>query len=122
MELLNTAPRSKSTTRVDSRSILRRSSKMPGSTFRSSRTKPIFAHGRFDIPFSRNELTSDSKLLLMDRTLIKEAVTAVGMCDKQYGVMLHGRPNCGRWEYDVGVFDSNVFEKTARWTHARPIS
>lgn len=69
--------------------------------------------GRFDIPFSRNELTSDSKLLLMDRTLIKEAVTAVGMCDKQYGVMLHGRPNCGRWEYDVGVFDSNVYEKTS---------
>jgi hypothetical protein len=69
--------------------------------------------GRFDIPFSRNELTSDAKLLLMDRTLIKEAVTAVGMCDKQYGVMLHGRPDCGRWEYDVGVFDSNIYEKTS---------
>ena len=69
--------------------------------------------GRFDTPFSRNELTSDSKLLLMDRTLIKEAVTAVGMADKQYGVMLHGRPDCGRWEYDLGIFDSNVYEKTS---------
>jgi hypothetical protein len=70
-----------------------------------------FRAGRFDIPMSRNELTSDSKLLLMDRTLIKEALTAVGMADKQYGVMLHGRPDCGRWEYDVGIFDSNVYEK-----------
>jgi hypothetical protein len=70
-----------------------------------------FRAGRFDIPMSRNELTSDSKLLLMDRTLIKEALTAVGMADKQYGVMLHGRPDCGSWEYDVGIFDSNVYEK-----------
>lgn len=70
-----------------------------------------FRAGRFDIPMSRNELTSDSKLLLMDRTLIKEALTGVGMADKQYGVMLHGRPDCGRWEYDLGIFDSNVYEK-----------
>ena len=67
--------------------------------------------GRFDLPMSRNELTSDSKLLLMDRTLIKEALAGVGMADKQYGVMLHGRPDFGRWEYDVGIFDSNIFEK-----------
>ena len=67
--------------------------------------------GLYDIPFSRNALTSDSKLLLMDRSLIKEAVTDVGMADNTIGLMLHGRPFCGHMEYAVGVFDSVVFER-----------
>jgi hypothetical protein len=68
--------------------------------------------GLYDIPFSRNALTSDSKLLLMDRSLIKEAVTDVGMADNTIGLMLHGRPYCGHMEYAVGIFDSVVFERS----------
>ncbi|MEX2308961.1 MAG: porin [Pirellulales bacterium] len=67
--------------------------------------------GLYDMPFSRNALTSDSKLLLMDRSLIKEAVTDVGMADNSIGLMLHGRPYCGQFEYAVGLFDSVVFER-----------
>jgi hypothetical protein len=68
--------------------------------------------GLYDIPFSRDALTSDSKLLFMDRTLIKEQLTAVGMADNTFGVMLHSRPHCGRYEYAFGIFDSDVYERT----------
>ena len=67
--------------------------------------------GLYDIPFSLNALTSDSKLLLMDRTLIKEALTGIGFADNTVGVMLHGRPDDGRWEYAMGIFDNVFFEK-----------
>jgi hypothetical protein len=68
--------------------------------------------GLYDIPFSRDALTSDSKLLFMDRTLIKEQLTAVGMADNTYGLMLHSRPHCGRYEYAFGIFDSDIYERT----------
>jgi hypothetical protein len=67
--------------------------------------------GLYDIPFSRNALTSDSKLLLMDRSLIKEELTGVGMADNAIGLMLHGRPYGGHMEYAFGIFDSVVFER-----------
>ena len=67
--------------------------------------------GLYDIPISRNALTSDSKLLFMDRTLIKEALTGIGFADNTVGVMLHGRPYDGRYEYDIGAFDNVFFEK-----------
>jgi len=67
--------------------------------------------GLYDIPFSYNALTSDSKLLLMDRTLIKEFLTTLGMTDNTIGAMLHGRPYDGRLEYAVGVFDNVAFER-----------
>jgi Phosphate-selective porin O and P len=67
--------------------------------------------GLYDIPISRNALTSDSKLLLMDRSLIKEALTGIGFADNTVGVMLHGRPYEGLYEYDIGVFDNVFFEK-----------
>jgi len=69
--------------------------------------------GLYDLPFSRDALTSDSKLLFMDRTLIKEQLTAVGFADNTYGLMLHGRPQCGRYEYAIGIFDNDQFERTA---------
>jgi hypothetical protein len=47
----------------------------------------------------------------MDRSLIKEEVTGVGMADNTIGVMLHGRPYCGHMEYAFGFFDSVVFER-----------
>jgi phosphate-selective porin len=70
-----------------------------------------FRAGLYDLPFSRDALTSDSKLLFMDRTLIKEQLTAVGMADNTYGVMLHGRPFNAHLEYDFGIFDNDQFER-----------
>lgn len=65
-----------------------------------------------DIPFSRDALTSDSKLLLVDRSRIKDGLTSVGMADNTIGVMLHGRPSEGRFEYAAGVFDNLAFESS----------
>jgi hypothetical protein len=70
-----------------------------------------FRAGLFDIPMSRDALTSDSKLLFMDRTLIKEQLTAVGMADNTFGPMLHGRPYNGHFEYAFGIFDNDGFER-----------
>ena len=67
--------------------------------------------GLYDVPFSRDALTSDSKLLFMDRTLIKEQLTAVGMADNTFGVMLHGRPYSGQFEYAFGIFDNDQYER-----------
>jgi hypothetical protein len=67
--------------------------------------------GLYDIPFSRDALTSDSKLLFMDRTLIKEQLTAVGMADNTFGLLLHGRPHGGHFEYAFGIFDNDQFER-----------
>jgi hypothetical protein len=47
----------------------------------------------------------------MDRTLIKEQLTAVGMADNTFGVMLHSRPHGGHVEYAFGIFDSDVYER-----------
>ncbi len=63
-----------------------------------------------DIPFSRDALTSDSKLLMVDRSLIKDGLTSVGFADNTIGVMAHGRPSAGRFEYAAGVFDNLAYE------------
>ncbi len=70
--------------------------------------------GLYDIPFSRNALTSDSKLLFMDRTLIKFALTTIGMADNTVGVMVHGRPFGGYFEYSLGGFDNIRFDRTGK--------
>jgi hypothetical protein len=67
--------------------------------------------GLYDLPFSRDALTSDSRLLLMDRSLIKEALTGLGLADNTIGLMAYGRPREGHIEYAVGVFDNEGFEK-----------
>jgi hypothetical protein len=67
--------------------------------------------GLYDLPFSRDALTSDSKLLFMDRSLIKDALTGLGFADNTVGLMLHGRPFDGRFEYAVGIFDNVFFER-----------
>jgi hypothetical protein len=74
--------------------------------------KPAFAIrvGLYDVAFSRNALTSDSKLLLMDRSLIKDALTAIGFADNTVGVLAHGRPAGGRFEYAAGIYDNLQFE------------
>ena len=66
--------------------------------------------GFFDIPFSRNALTSDSKLLLIDRSMIKDALTSLGFADNTIGVFAHGRPLNGHFTYAAGVFDNLNFE------------
>lgn len=66
--------------------------------------------GFFDIPFSRNALTSDSKLLLIDRSMIKDALTSLGFADNTIGVFAHGRPLDGHFTYAVGLFDNLSFE------------
>ena len=65
--------------------------------------------GLYDAPFSRNALTSDSKLLLMDRSLIKDALTSVGFADNTTGLLGHGRPFKGRLEYSIGIFNNEKF-------------
>ena len=67
--------------------------------------------GLYDAPFSYDALTSDSKLLFMDRTLIKESLTDLGITDNTVGLLLHGRPYGGSLEYAVGIFDNLAFEK-----------
>lgn len=76
--------------------------------------------GLYDVPFSRNALTSDSKLLFMDRSLIKFALTKLGIVDNTVGVMLHGRPYGAHIEYAFGVFDNFEFDriKESRRVHS----
>jgi hypothetical protein len=67
--------------------------------------------GLYDMVFSRNALTSDSKLLLMDRSLIKGALTVLGIADNTVGILVHGRPLGGRLTYGFGIFDNIGFEQ-----------
>ena len=66
--------------------------------------------GLYDMVFSRNALTSDSKLLLMDRSLIKGALTVLGVTDNTVGILVHGRPLDGHLSYGFGIFDNIGFE------------
>ena len=63
--------------------------------------------GLYDIPFSRNALTSDSKLLFMDRSLIKMALDDVGFADNTIGALFHEVVMDGRLAYAVGVFEND---------------
>lgn len=67
--------------------------------------------GLYDLPFSRDALTSDAKLLFMDRSLIKEELTFFGLADNTIGIMIHGRPYCGHLEYAFGIFDNVAFDR-----------
>jgi hypothetical protein len=66
--------------------------------------------GLYDVPFSRDALTSDSKLLFMDRSLIKDALTSFGLADNGIGALAHGRPLGGHLEYALGVFNNDRFD------------
>ncbi|MBI3780626.1 MAG: hypothetical protein HY278_06180 [candidate division NC10 bacterium] len=67
--------------------------------------------GLYDLPFSRNALTSDSKLLLIDRSLIKDSLTSFGLADNTTGLLGHGRPFGGRFEYAAGIFNNDRFRR-----------
>lgn len=68
-----------------------------------------FRIGIEDDVFSRNALTSDSKLLFMDRSQIKEALTVLGVTDNTIGALIYGRPVGGHVTYSAGVFDNLGF-------------
>jgi phosphate-selective porin len=73
--------------------------------------------GLYDIPFSRDALTSDSKLLLQDRSLIKQALTTVGLSDNTLGGLFHQRlGEGGRFEYATGIFQNRVFREIPTWS------
>ena len=75
--------------------------------------------GLYDAVFSRDALTSDSKLLFMDRSLVKDALTAVGLADNTVGLLAHSRPAKGRVEISGGVFDNLAFETGGTGANAR---
>lgn len=52
----------------------------------------------------------------MDRTLIKGELTTEGLADNTIGLMLHGRPLDGHFEYSVGVFDDANYEQLGTGT------
>lgn len=76
--------------------------------------------GRYDVPFTRSLLTSDSKLMLMNRSIVTGKLAKLGLVDNTEGVLLHGRPLNGHLEYSFGIFNNEVFEKangqTAKWS------
>jgi len=65
--------------------------------------------GLYDFVFSRSALTSDSKGLFQDRTLIYGALAALGFADNAIGILIHGRPFGGHFGYSGGVFDNVKF-------------
>jgi phosphate-selective porin len=66
--------------------------------------------GLYDLVYDRNALTSDSKLLFLERSLITSALTGLGLADNTVGVLAHGRPMGGRFSYGFGIFDNLGFE------------
>jgi hypothetical protein len=67
--------------------------------------------GLYDIPYSRSNLTSDSKLLFQDRSIIRGLLSGVGLSDNTIGALFHGRPFGGRFEYATGVFQNDNFKQ-----------
>ena len=62
-------------------------------------------------PSLETHLTSDSKLLFMNRSLIKSALTAVGFADNTIGALFHEVVLDGRFSYGVGIFQNDRFKK-----------
>jgi hypothetical protein len=62
--------------------------------------------GLFDAPFSRDNLTSDSKLLLMDRSDLSEGFHAEGLSDNTFGMEFYGLIG-NHLEYHMGIYDND---------------
>lgn len=69
--------------------------------------------GLYDVPFSRGLLTGDSRLLFMDRGIIINELAGLGLVDNTVGVMAHGRPAGGKYEYAIGISDNRAFDADA---------
>lgn len=69
--------------------------------------------GLFDAPFSRDALTSDSKLLFMDRSDLFEGYKSEGLADNVIGASFYGYVG-DRVEYHGGFFDSEKWDKESK--------
>jgi phosphate-selective porin len=65
--------------------------------------------GLYDAPFSRGSLTSDSKLLFVDRSLLHDMYKDQGLADNTIGIQLSGLA-ADRLEYSIGLFDSEKYD------------
>ena len=63
------------------------------------RAKPRF--GQFKVPFNREELTSDSAIQFVDRSIVNDEFTL----ERDIGAMLHGGLFDDILEYGVGIFN-----------------
>ena len=66
----------------------------------------VVRFGLYDAPFSRDSLTSDSKLLFMDRSDISEGYHSEGLADNAFGMEFFGLIS-DHLEYHVGIFDND---------------
>jgi len=64
--------------------------------------------GLYDQPFSRDRLTSDSKQMVVDRSLVSGVPNAIGLADNAIGVDLRGDIQGGRYTYVAGVYDNRT--------------
>jgi len=69
--------------------------------------------GLYDAPLSRDSLTSDSKLLLMDRSALHDAYSGVGLSDNTIGAQISGLVG-ERLELRVGLFDNVELDAQTR--------
>ncbi len=64
--------------------------------------------GLYDIPYSRDRLTSDSQQLAVDRGLVSNVPNTFGLVDNGVGLHVIGKAAGGRAEYAVGLFDNRT--------------
>ena len=62
--------------------------------------------GLYDQPFSRDRLTSDSRQLAVDRSIVSDVLAAAGLADNVVGLQLMGNMKGGHTQYAVGIFDN----------------
>jgi hypothetical protein len=68
--------------------------------------------GLYDLPFSRDRLTSDSRQLAVDRGAVSNVPDALGLADNTVGVEVLGKARDGHLSYVAGLFD-NRFIRSA---------
>jgi hypothetical protein len=66
--------------------------------------------GLYDLPYSRDLLTSDSKQLAVDRSLVSSVPSGYGLVDNAVGFEFLGGMNEGRAQYAVGLFDNRTID------------
>jgi len=64
--------------------------------------------GLYDLPYSRDRLTSDSKQLAVDRGTVSNVPDAHGLADNAVGFHFLGKVAGDRAEYAVGLFDNRT--------------
>lgn len=79
----------------------------------------VVRFGLYDAPFSRDNLTSDSKLLFMDRSDISEGFHSEGLSDNAFGMEFYGLIS-DHLEYHLGVFDNDKWG--TQTTHLMPMA